>query len=84
MRTISRRLRRLEDILSPQEEEQGPSIAEILRVARLPGMAGRQVSPSRTVAPANLRERVAEQFARTPFLSWDQAIGLILPPHLDA
>jgi hypothetical protein len=54
MRAISRRLRRLEDILSPQEGE-GPRIAEILRAARWHGIAGGQASPSRTVAGAKAR-----------------------------
>jgi len=62
MRTISRRLRRLEDILSPQEEEEGPSIAEILRTGRWPSIAGGQslqVAPSKTVAqPRTLAEIV--------------------------
>jgi hypothetical protein len=51
MRTISRRLRKLEVVLAPQEE--GPSIAEILRAGRWPSIAGGesvQVASSKTVA----------------------------------
>jgi hypothetical protein len=55
MRTINRRLRRLEDILAPQEVEEGPSIAEILRAGRWPGIAGGQVSPAKIVASAQPR-----------------------------
>jgi hypothetical protein len=57
MRSINRRLRRLKDIIAPQGEE-GPSITEILRAARWPGIAGGQslqVAPSKTVASAQPR-----------------------------
>ena len=50
MRTINRRLRKVEVVLAPPEEEDGPSIAEILRAGRWHGIAGGQVSTSRTVA----------------------------------
>jgi hypothetical protein len=52
MRSINRRLRRLKDIIAPQGEE-GPSIAEILRAARWPSIAGGQLLqglPLKTVA----------------------------------
>jgi hypothetical protein len=54
MRALSRRLRKLEDVISPQEGEAGPSIAEIIRAARWPGIAGGQslqIAPSKSVAP---------------------------------
>jgi hypothetical protein len=48
MKTLSRRLRKLEEIQAEQEEEEGPSIAEILRAGRWPGREGGQASPSLT------------------------------------
>ena len=47
MNTLSRRLRKLEDIQAEQEEEEGPSIAEILRAGRWSDRAGGQVSPTK-------------------------------------
>ena len=47
MNTLSRRVRKLEDIQAVEEEEEGPSIAEILRAGRWPGREGGQASPSK-------------------------------------
>jgi len=53
--TLSRRIRKLEDILAEQEEEERPSIAEILRAGRWPGREGGQVSPTKIVSVAQPR-----------------------------
>ena len=55
MNTLSRRLRKLEDIQAEQEEEEGPSIAEILRAGRGSDRAGGPVSPTKIVAVAQPR-----------------------------
>jgi len=55
MNTLSRRLRKLEDIQAEQEEEDGPSIAETLRAGHWPGREGGQASPTKIVAVAQPR-----------------------------
>jgi hypothetical protein len=55
MTALGRRLRKLDEIQAEQEEEEGPSIAEILRAGRWPPRAGGEVSPSKTVACAQPR-----------------------------